>query len=566
LIRARDSGTLRAMERGRGERSGHGIAAAVVLVLAAAAAYANGLRGPFVFDDKGAILRNESIRHLGALGDVLFGGTYATVIGRPVYSLSLAVSWALSGAEVFGWHATNVAIHAAAGLALFAVVRRTLRTPLAPKAFAPDAFAFAIALLWTVHPLQTESVTYVCQRTESLAGLFVLATFWCALRGTDSPRSGAWSAAAVACCLLAMGTKESAAATPLLVLLHDRAFVAGTFREALRRRPILYAGLAATWIALGALVLSSAGRAGSAGLGSGVGVMEYAATQPGAIVTYLRLSFWPHPLVLDRGARLATSMGEIVPAALVVALLLVATIHALRARPQLAFVGAWFFLILAPSSSVVPLATQTVAEHRMYLPLAAVVTITVVAFLRLTNARPALRAAAIVVTAAALAWTTHVRNEDYKSELSLWRADVEHAPWNDRAFVNCGACLLDAGDTAGALAMFERAVALAPGAGLAHVYRANALLDLGSADEAERAFTEMLTAVPDLSAVALDGRARVRHAQGRLAEALADFDAAIRAFPGFARAYAGRAATREAMGDSSGAAADRAESERLGAK
>jgi tetratricopeptide (TPR) repeat protein len=524
------------------------------------------LNGPFVFDDKGAIVRNRSIENLASIGDVLFSGKYATVIGRPVYSLSLAVSRLLHGTAVFGWHATNVAIHVAAGLALFGVVRRTLSAPRAPQTLAPHAtgLAFAVALLWTVHPLQTESVTYVCQRTESLAGLFVLATMWCALRGTESSRPRVWSAASVAFCLLAMGTKESAAATPLLVLLHDRAFSAGSFRDALRRRPALYAGLAATWIALAALVLSSSGRAGSAGLGSGVGVLEYAATQPGAIVTYLRLSFWPHPLILDRGAHLATTMGEIVPAALVVALLLVATVHALRARPQLGFLGAWFFLVLAPSSSVVPLATQTVAEHRVYLPLAAVVTLAVLAFHRATRACAVLRAPALVAAAAALAWTTHVRNEDYRTELALWRADVEHAPWNDRALLNCGACLQDAGDIAGALRMFERAVAIAPRNPLAYVCRGNALLALGRDEDAAQAFTEMLSAAPELSAVAYDGRARVRHAQGRFQDALADFDAAIGIFPGYARAYAGRAETRLSLGDYAGADADAKECERLG--
>jgi len=550
-----------------GGRAKHGgVAAAIVIALAAAFAYANGLRGPFVFDDKGAILRNRSIENLAALRDVLFSGTYATVIGRPVYSLSLAVSHVLHGTDVFGWHVANVATHAAAGLALFGVVRRTLAAPRAPQTLAPHAtgLAFAVALLWTVHPLQTESVTYVCQRTESLAGFFVLATLWCALRGTESSRPGAWSAASVACCLLAMGTKESAAATPLLVLLHDRAFAAGSFREALRRRPALYAGLSATWIALAALVLSSAGRAGSAGLGSGVGVLEYAATQPGAIVTYLRLSFWPHPLVLDRGAHIATTMGEIVPAALVVAALLAATVHVLRARPQLGFVGAWFFLILAPSSSVVPLATQTVAEHRMYLPLAAVVTLVVLAFHAATRDRAAVRAPALFVAAAALAWTTHVRNEDYRTELGLWRADVEHVPWNDRALLNCGACLQDAGDLAGALSMFERAVVLAPHNPMAHVCRGNALLALGRDEDAAQAFTEMLSAAPELSAVAYDGRARVRHSQGRFADALADFTEAIRIFPGYGRAYAGRAETRLSLGDYAGADADAKECERLG--
>jgi tetratricopeptide (TPR) repeat protein len=554
------------MDDAGGRRSRRGIAAAAaVIALAAAAVYANALQGSFVFDDKGAIVRNESIRQLAPLTTVLFGGTYATVIGRPVLNLSLALSYAASGLDVVGWHVANVLVHIASGLALFGVVRRTLLAPRAPGSLAASAtgLAFAIAAIWTVHPLQTESVTYVCQRAESLAGLFVLATLYCAIRGADSPRGRAWTGASVAACLLAVCTKESAAAAPLLVLLHDRAFVAGSFREALRRRPGLYAGLAATWVALGALVLSSGGRAGSAGLASGVGAVAYAATQPKAIADYLRLSFWPHPLIFDRGTHLADSAGEIVPYAAIVGALVVATALMLRSRPQFGFVAAWFFLILAPSSSVVPLATQTVAEHRMYLPLAAVVTIAVLSGHTVLRGA-SMRAAAVAVVALALAWATHCRNETYRDELTLWRDTADRAPSNERAQVAFGACLADAGESAVALARFDEAVRLAPKDPMARVYRGNTLLALGRAEDAAAAFTEMLRDIPDFSTIAYDNRGLVRRAQGRNDLALADFDAAIRDSPEYARAFANRAQLRRELGDVAGAQSDEEACRRLG--
>ena len=100
----------------------------------------------------------------------------------------------------------------------------------------------------------------------------------------------------------------------------------------------------------------------------------YLGTQFGAIIHYLQLCVWPHPLVFDYGSNIAHSFWGIVPYAIVVVLLGAATMAALWHWPKVGFLGAWFFTILAPTSSVVPVTTQTIAEHRMYLPLAAVLT------------------------------------------------------------------------------------------------------------------------------------------------------------------------------------------------
>ena len=151
------------------------------------------LSNAFVFLDVADIVDNPTIRHLGQLGRVLSppaaGGL--TVGGRPVVNLTLALNYAFGGTNVWGYHALNLLIHILAGLALFGVVRRT-----PPRS---TLFAFAVALLWTVHPLQTESVTYIIQRAESLMGLFYLLTLYCFIRyadetlarsATDPKRSG----------------------------------------------------------------------------------------------------------------------------------------------------------------------------------------------------------------------------------------------------------------------------------------------------------------------------------------------------------------------------------------
>lgn len=203
-----------------------------------------------------------------------------------------------------------------------------------------------MALLWTLHPLQAEAVTYLVQRAESLMGLFYLLTMYGFIRGVEGhllsgtrhevlsgnrrtghlpddiepSRSGtSWYALSAAACLAGMATKEVMVSAPLMVLFYDRTFVAGSVREAWRQRWRLYLGLGATWILLGWLVVNPGSRGGTAGFGAGLAWPAYALTQFGAIIRYLQLAVWPHPLVLDCGATVVTRVGEVAPYALILA-------------------------------------------------------------------------------------------------------------------------------------------------------------------------------------------------------------------------------------------------------
>ena len=165
----------------------------------------NSFGGVFVLDDVRAIVRNPTIRTLWPLSVPLSPPSESTVSGRPVANLSFALSAALAaerpaaaGADGLApgqfvaldptpFHAGNLLIHLAAALALFGVVRRTLLSPRLRDWFEAAAawLAFAVALLWVVHPLHTSAVTYIVQRVESLMGLFYLLTLYCAIRASD---------------------------------------------------------------------------------------------------------------------------------------------------------------------------------------------------------------------------------------------------------------------------------------------------------------------------------------------------------------------------------------------
>ena len=280
-----------------GKRSRWGFIAAAVIAAATLAAYSNSLSGPFVLDDAPSIVGNPTIRSLGTALSPPTGGL--TVSGRPILNLSLAIDDAFFGTRPRGYHLTNLAIHLAAALVLFGLVKRiAARTPLPAEALA---FSGSRSL-WALHPLQTAAVMYVIQRAESLMGLFYLLTLYCYARSAEgTSRAKAWAVASVVACALGMGTKEVMVSAPVVAFLFDATFLAGSFRESWQKRRALLGALAATWIPLCCLVASTHGRGGTSGFGVMLSPERYWWSQARAVFHYLRLVVWPRPLVFDYG-------------------------------------------------------------------------------------------------------------------------------------------------------------------------------------------------------------------------------------------------------------------------
>jgi tetratricopeptide (TPR) repeat protein len=505
--------------------------AALAVAAAAFAAYQGSFSGPFLHDDAAGILRNATIRHFSSALFPPPGGL--PVSGRPVLNLTFALNYAISGTAVWSYHALNLLIHALAGLALFGVVRRTLSS-LIP--------AFAIALLWVVHPLQTESVTYLSQRAESLMGLFYLLTLYFFIRGAQAGDAGTgrravWYALSIVACLLGMGTKEVMVTAPVIVLLYDRAFAAGTFAEAWRRRRGFYLWLASTWLFLAFLVAGGFSRGGTAGFETSVPWWAYAYTQFRAVAHYLRLCFWPAPLTIDYGLILGgPPIAMVCDAALIIGLVAASAVLLLRNSP-LGFLGAWFFVILAPSSSVIPVATELIAEHRTYLSLAAVIAAVVcgiqAAWRALAPRWPAGRPAAVAAGLSTLALAagasgiaTNRRNTVYRSTLALWTDAVAKMPGNAGARNNLGNALAEQGRFPEAIAQYREALRLVPDFDDPHYNLGNALAKTGQFQEAIEHYRAAVAVRPKDAAIryalgeALRRLGRTGEAQGQYEEAL----------------------------------------------
>ncbi|HEY3232961.1 MAG TPA: tetratricopeptide repeat protein [Roseiflexaceae bacterium] len=458
-----------------------------------------------------------------------------TLSGRPIASLTFAINYALARRDprdLWGYHVVNLAIHILAALVLFGIVRRTLAGTRMRERFGAAAtpLAFVTSLIWLVHPLHTGSVTYVVQRVESLMGLFYLLTLYCAIRSAEETgrTSNGWITGAIVACALGMATKEVMVTAPLMVLLWDWTFGSSGIESRRASRWPLYVGLAATWMIVAALAAAGP-RVHAVGFGFPDWPWPtYLITQAGVVAHYLRLAIVPSPLVLDYEWPAAQSIVDVAPQAAMLLALIAVTIWALVRRMPIGFAGAWFFGILAPTSSVIPIVTEIAAEHRMYLPLAAVIAVGVIgAYVIWPRTRPrlvlTLSAGAVV---AALAFLTNARSRDYHDYERIWLDTIQKRPSNSRARNNYASALLVHGHYAEAETHLRAAVRVRPDFAEAHANLGIALCARGAFDEGIAHLQRAVAIQPDYWQAYQDlGEAFA--SQGRFAPAISSYAKAL---------------------------------------
>jgi len=473
------------------------------LLLAAiiAAVYLNSLTNAFVYDDRFAIVENRSIE---SFTTALRPPVESPVAGRPVANLSFAVSYAIGGRNPAVFRIGNILIHIAAALLLFGIIRRTLNKARSTGAFGGDAalpLAFTIAALWAVHPLQSEVIDYVTQRTESLAGALLLLTLYAGIRSAQTSSPAMWETVSLLACALGMATKETMATAPFVVILYDRVFLASSFRELLKRRWRLYAGLLATLLIAGAL---AAGHPRAGSIGGSSNLTLYLRNQCWALARYFRLLVWPIGQVMDYGPPHPLDTPQIVPGILLVAALIVAAIVGLVLAPPAGFLAAWFVLLLLPSSSIIPIMTEAAAERRVYLASAAPIALVVLTIywfasrLRGPRAATAKRAAVALaaLSMALLSYQTMRRNREYRTERIAWQTVVDRFP-HARAFAKLAVLADQDGDVRTAAALYQKAIAANPADSNSHWNLAHLFQEMSQPADALREYRVYVALEPD---------------------------------------------------------------------
>src|SRR6266581_2950434 len=262
---------------------------ASLVVLLTLVAYWPAVRSPFELDDVASIPENATIRRVWPPSIPLRppGGGLA-VSGRPIVNYSLALNHALNERlgvdqrpdpngpnKTISYHVVNLLLHLMCGALIFGIVRRTLRSPRLPAGWAAvaDPFAAIVVTVWLIHPIQTEAVSYVIQRTELIVSACYAGTVYASLRAWDASSSrarAAWYTVAVMVCLLGMGSKEVMITAPLMVLLYDRTFRLTSWKGVIQgERGWFYGALAVTSVWSIALIAGGA-RTHTVGLNLGI--------------------------------------------------------------------------------------------------------------------------------------------------------------------------------------------------------------------------------------------------------------------------------------------------------
>ena len=459
--------------------------AALFVAVITCVAFLNSFAGKFVLDDIQDIEHNPALEQLFPPWEAMFVGN--KLPARPLPYLTFAIDRAIWGVRPFGYHVTNLLVHVIAALALFSIVRITLLSPRLSGRWGDRAvpLAMVIAMIWAVHPLQTQAVTYVYQRIESMTGMFCLVSLACyaraAARATERGWSVAWLAGSVTAAAAAMASKENAVVLPLLILAYDWFFVApepaAAWPRSLRGRRWYYALLASTWLLIG-LQLAIQATKYQEFRAKNHPPFDYALTQSGVILRYLQLAIWPVGQQFDySGWPVATSVWQVLPALLTIVAMLAITVVGTLQRRAWAWLGVVFFLTLAPTSSIMPI--EAVAnEHRMYLALAAVVAAVVMGSVDLADwiatrcpgrlpgdARIPAAIAGVVIML--LVVTTQFRNQLYSKVGGIWLDVLSKDPDNYRANWMMASLFDSAGDPETAGQFAERSLRTKP---TAHVY------------------------------------------------------------------------------------------------
>ncbi len=389
------------------------------------------LWGPFLFDDLPSLVDSPGLRE----GDFLrmaFGEPQSPLSNRVLVCLSFVLNHALHGMAPFGYHIVNLLLHWTNGLLLWALAAAALRGPnvaaIAPGLAArASRIGFALAALWTLHPLATDAVAYVTQRTTLLMATMLLLALLATARAAQAERPGRWRALAILAAVLAMASKEEAAALPLLVPLWLRAFHLPSLR-ALRPHLGFVLGLAGTaWAALLVCVLLGPPNA-TVGWSATprVDAFESLLTQAPVVTHYAWLAVWPQPLRAAYDWDVVRTVGPVVLPGLLVLAALLGTVWLWRARPWWGLLGAWFFLLLAPTSSILPIVTELAAERRAYLPVLAVLAPLLLLGERLLRGAGRARWLALLLVLAVLATLARPAAARFGDPAAFWASVEAH--------------------------------------------------------------------------------------------------------------------------------------------
>lgn len=516
----------------------------LLVLLLTVIVYAGSFRAGWHLDDNRTIVKNESI------DDARRALVRLVTTNRGLGDLTFTVNHRLGGSDPAAYHAVNLAFHLGCGVLVYLLVAGLGR---GERRF--EMAALGAASLFLVHPLATNSVTYVVQRYTTMAAFFYLLSAVLYRGGALGSRKAA--ILSVVAALAAARSKEIALTLPLALAALEYTFpTSRSRRRYLRVLPqaaavlVIPVTLLAGRIGLGDS-LSEAMREGSRET-TVIPRAPYLLTQFHVVVDYLRLLLFPRGLTIDHDVVIRTDPFAVatVLRALFLASLAGAAFAVKRKRPLVTFGLLWFFVSLLVESSIFPI-RDVMFEHRTYLPSVGFFAAVAALVLR-PERRPSFWAAILGVIVVALGIATGERNRVWRDDISLWTDATAKAPGKGRPWANLGYARVDRGEIEKATGALEKSIELGPVFPEDLVTLAEVYFDLGRKDEAEAALREALRRRPDY--------ARAERNLAALLQSSGEEDAAIRAAetatvrdPDYGEGWAFLARLRLNEGDEAGA-------------
>ena len=507
--------------------------------------YSSSLEGPFVLDDGSNIKDNPAIRltRLSWSG-LIDAASKSPLSNRPLAYISFALNYYHHSYRTVGFRLVNILIHMSAGLFLFLFIKTTLGLPALASRFENSRWlAYITVLIWLVHPLHIQSVTYIVQRMNSMSSMFYVLSMLCYARArlTQSPIFK-WllAAACLMSGILALGTKETAATLPCFILLYEWFFFQDLSREWLKRQLPFLIGV---FILLVGVSLIYLGDHPFAKILSRYEFRNFTLTQRvltefRVVILYLSLLIYPHPNRLNLDYDFPLSHSLIDPLTTLLALvaiigLLTWSLCLAKKDRLISFCLLWYFGNLVIESSIIGL--ELVFEHRTYLPSMMIVLMAAILTDRYLRSN-ILKIATVCAIALVFSAWTYERNIIWSNPVSLWSDVVKKSPQKVRAHNNLGNALKNQGKIEEAIAHFNKALQINPGYAKAHNNLGTALASQGKTAEAIKQFGIALYINPGYAAahsnigVALAG-------QNELEKAIFHFREALRLQPDYAKVH-----------------------------
>ena len=479
----------------------------MLIALVGLLVYSNTFNVPFVFDDRMYIEENPMIKDSRYLfhpsdSDILRlrENVKSTRKTRSMGYLSFFLNYKLHGLKVTGYHAVNLLIHILNSLLVYFLVILTFKTPFLKKSTLNSKYiALFTGLLFVAHPIQTQAVTYICQRFASLVTFFYLLSVLAYIRSRLSESNAqryALYALSLISAVLAMKTKENAFTLPLAVALYELMFL----EESFKKRVLYLLPLLLTMLIIPLSVIDFDKPVGEA-IGEAtrtqleISRSDYLLTQFRVLVTYLRLLALPVNQNLDYDYPVFDSFfnPQVFLSFFFLLSLLCLSVYLLRRSRKteaglrlIAFGVLWFFITLSVESSLIPIA-DVIFEHRVYLPsVGTFVALSMAIFLITQKGHrikiPALIGSVLIIVI--LLGTAYARNIVWRSEISLWEDVVRKSPDITWAHVNLGISYRKAGMDDKAIQQYEAALQLSPDFHVPYNNLGNLYLDRGFYDKA----------------------------------------------------------------------------------